>query len=102
MSVRDHAKKGGQARARKLPPGRRREIARRAALARWGAPVAGIPVLEVGRRIEAYAQNPLADALRRSYWKAKGRRAWRDICRSSLRERCTASWAWVVRRLGRA
>ena len=102
MSIGDHAGKGGRARARTLPPGRRREISRRAALARWGGVVAGIPVLEVGRRIEAYAKNPLANILRESYWKAKGERTWKKICRNSLRERCSASWAGVVRRLGRA
>jgi hypothetical protein len=91
MAIHDRARKG-----------RRREIELRAALTRSGASVAGIPVLEVGRRIEAYARNPLADALRRSFWKSKGDRVWRDICRRSLRERYTASWAWVVKRLGGA
>ncbi|MBI4605193.1 MAG: hypothetical protein HY721_24780 [Planctomycetes bacterium] len=102
MAIADHSAEGGRARAARLSPARRREIARRAALARWGGDVAGVPVLEIGRRIEANAKNPLADALRASYWKARGGKTWRRICRNSLRERCSSSWIAVVRRLGRA
>jgi len=69
---------------------------------RHGPTVAGIPVLEIGRRIEAYAQNPLASLLRESYWKAKGADVWITVCKNSLKARCSSSWAGVVRRLGRA
>lgn len=83
-------------------PTPRRRVVRRRGIGKRGETVAGIPVLEVGRRIEEYAQNPLADMIRESYWMAKGEEAWKQVCKNSLRSRLTSSWAGVVRRLGRA
>lgn len=102
MPGRRHTETRRQVHARSRSNRRRRDAARRRDLAQTGETVAGIPVLEIGRRIEAYARNPLADLLRESYWKAKGASVWKRVCKNSLRERSSSSWVWVVRRLGGA
>lgn len=56
---------------------------------------------DLGRRIERGCRNPLAEAIRRSYWQKQGPGVWARICKNSLRRRLETSWAPVVEILGR-
>lgn len=96
MSSRRHGTRRKPAKGRAASTGHRRtrKDSRRT--------VAAIPIEEIGPRIVANAKNELADIIREQYWKAKGEKVWRAVCKASLRARCANTWVEVVRRLGRA